>query len=49
MPESQRATIPSPQPFAAVAERKRSVGEYSIVNERPAHERARRAASAETA
>jgi hypothetical protein len=41
-PESQRVTLPSPQPFAAVAPRRRSVGEYLIVNERAAAKRARR-------
>ncbi len=46
-PESQRVTIPSPQPFAAVVARPRSVGEYRIVNER-AHERAQRSVKVET-
>lgn len=41
-PESQRVTLPSPQPLSAVVPRRRSVGEYLIVNERAAGKRARR-------
>lgn len=43
LPESQRVTIPSPQPFSAVGDHRRSVGEYLIVNERALERRARRA------
>jgi len=37
-PESQRSTIPSPQPFPCVVTRVRSPGAYRIVNEEPVRE-----------
>lgn len=37
-PESQRTTIPSPQPFPCVAPRVKSPGAYRIVNEEPVRE-----------
>lgn len=49
IPESQRTTIPTPMPFAGVADRvKPSVGMYVIVNERTSakEKRARRTAVA---
>jgi hypothetical protein len=32
MPESQRVTLPSPQPFPQLARRKRSPGEYRMID-----------------
>lgn len=34
-PESQRVTLPSPQPFPRIARCKRSPGEYRLVNGEP--------------
>lgn len=38
MPQSQRVTIPSPQPFPRIAHPKRSPGEYRFVDGQPQEE-----------
>jgi hypothetical protein len=38
MPESQRVTLPSPQPFRAIARCKKSPGEYRLVDGQPQEE-----------
>lgn len=35
LPESQRITLPSPQPFPQIARCKRSPGEYRLVDGQP--------------
>lgn len=37
-PQSQRATLPSPQPFPCVTPRVKSPGAYRILNEEPVGE-----------
>jgi hypothetical protein len=38
MPESQRPTLPSPQPFPRIARCKRSPGEYRMIDGQPQEE-----------
>jgi hypothetical protein len=38
LPESQRITLPSPQPFPKIARCKRSPGEYRLIDGQPQEE-----------